>query len=169
MVQALQVVAQGSVRGTPGEHGPAGDALCSGIGLVHILCNEAGITDEATLAAALLHHCLGQISSGYMDLRRRFGPLVADLVCELDERGAALLSDRPLLRTRVTGGASHRARMILLASAIMDLRRLGEERQDRAVSIDAACVNARVASLRGTHATLEVLFDQELVRLAAQA
>lgn len=168
LVQALDVVALASVRGVPGHEGTADDSLRSGIGLVHILCNEAGITEEATLAAALLHHCLRQISMGYMDLRRRFGPLVADLVCELDQRGAGLLQDRPLSRHSASGVGSHRARMILLATAIMGLRHPAGVHHGVPVDIDFSALRASVASLRGTHATLEVLFDEELARVVAQ-
>jgi hypothetical protein len=168
LVQALDVVAKGPGRGMPRDDLPFVGTLRSGIGLVHILCNEAGITDEVTLAAALLHHCLLQTSLGYMDLRRQFGPLVADLVCELDESGAVLLPDRPLSRSRAGGVRSHRARMILLATAIMGLRHPVGERHDPLAWRDPAALNTTVASLRGTHATLEVLFDQELARVAAR-
>jgi len=169
LVQALNVVAQGPGRGMPRDDLHPGGTLRSGIGLVHILCNEAGITDEATLAAALLNHCLLQTSLGYMDLRRQFGPLVADLVCELDESGAGLLPDRPPSRDRVGGVRSHRARMILLATAIMGLRHPVGGHHDGPVRSDPAALNTTVTALRGTHATLEVLFDQELARVAALA
>jgi hypothetical protein len=50
----------------------------------------------------------------------------------------------------------------------MGLRHPIEEHHDALVRRDSDALTATVASLRGTHATLEVLFDQELVRVAAR-
>lgn len=147
--------------------GSAG-SLEHAIALVHILCNEAGITDDVTLVAAVLQDTLADTQLRYMDLRRQFGPLVADTVVELTDESSGFLKDRPPLRLHAVGSPSHRAKLITLAQQIAALREMTREPDLPEESAQTfAALRAEVEEMRGTHATLECLFDEESARVAA--
>jgi guanosine-3',5'-bis(diphosphate) 3'-pyrophosphohydrolase len=149
----------------------AGAAIFGGvehaIELVHVLCNESGITDDVTLAACVLHDNLRDTHMTYMDLRRQFGPVVAEVVAELADQNSGLLPDRPAVRLHASGSPSHRAKLITLAQQVVAMRDLagGALARGEAGGVSTESLNAVVESLRGTHTTLECLFDEARARL----
>ncbi|MCW5624797.1 MAG: HD domain-containing protein [Burkholderiales bacterium] len=148
-----------------GNHGIAG--VDQAIRLVHVLCNEAGITDDVTLAAAVLYDTCGETQAAQMELRRQFGPVVAGVVSELTDQIEGRLAPRDPLAAG-SGTVSHRAKMIIIASQIVALRHPGSVLDGWGdVAPESLVVSARavVDALRGTPATLEWLFDEELDRL----
>ncbi|MBI1397332.1 MAG: HD domain-containing protein [Betaproteobacteria bacterium] len=140
------------------------------ISLVHVLCNEAGITDDVTLAAAVLHDTLVETQATYMEMRRQFGPVVAEVVAELADDVDGPVKDRPALRLQGGGSLSHRSKLIRLAQQVVSVRELAPDaeqphRHRLPASFDA--IRSIVENLRGTHATLEYLFDEECTRFQA--
>lgn len=55
------------------------------ITLANILCNEAGITDENVLCAALLHDTIEDTETTYAKLLDLFGKTIADIVQEVTD------------------------------------------------------------------------------------
>ncbi len=137
------------------------------IALVHVLCNEAGISDDVTLAAAVLQDTIADTQLSYMELRRQFGPVLADVVAELTEEDSDTLKDRPPVRMHGAASQSHRAKLIRLAEQIVAIRDIGRDfdgtDETRTVTSRMA-IKTIVEELRGTHATLEYLFDEEDAR-----
>ncbi|MFO1319160.1 MAG: hypothetical protein U1F52_06060 [Burkholderiales bacterium] len=145
----------------------SGGTLEHAITLVHILCNEAGITDDVTLAGSVLFDTISETQLTYGDLRRQFGPVLAEVVAELTEESSAPLKDRPAIRLQAGGTYSHRARLIKLASLVAAIRELARDAQGDESMAERAAFDALLAAvdaLRGTHATLECLFDEEYYR-----
>lgn len=127
--------------------------------LAHVLCNEGGITDDVTLAAAVLHDIGFDARMAHTELRRQFGPVVAAVVAELAQepvqRGAA---------PAPTAVLSQRAKLVRLAVQIQRIRDLGQMTSDATPEIEAAIrsdATTIVDGLRGTHSTLEILFHEE--------
>lgn len=137
------------------------------IELLHILCNDAGISDDVTLAAAVLHDNLQDTRMTYLELRRQFGPVVAEVVAELTPADSGLLRDRPAVRLHANGAPSHRAKLITLAAQILAVRDLADGLNAEEADVDMSSLGAMreiVDGLRGTHTTLECLFDEARAR-----
>src|SRR5207244_7842625 len=55
------------------------------IAVAAVLATEAGVTDEATLLAALLHDTVEDTETTVQELQQLFGPVVAALVGEMSD------------------------------------------------------------------------------------
>ena len=55
------------------------------IGVAHLLHEEGGVTDVATLVAAILHDTIEDTETTLEDLEREFGPRIAGFVLELTD------------------------------------------------------------------------------------
>lgn len=142
------------------------------VALVRILAVEAGIDDPDILCAAALHDyledCCGSdgqpaLDKGRDQLRARFGDAVLAYVEALTDDKTLPKAERKRLQVERAAHASHGARLVKLADKIANLRDLIEfppadwpayrrrEYFDWTAEV--------VASLRGTHARLEALFD----------
>lgn len=167
LIEAFAVAAEKRRDPQRRSHEPAPSTIEHAISLVHVLCNEAGITDDVTLAAAVLHDTMSETRITYMELRRQFGPVVAEAVAELTDDVDGQLRDRPVVRLQGTGGLGHRAKLIRMAIQIVAIRELARMWDGSMTGPAAATVSALkgiVDGLRGTHATLECLFDEECLR-----
>ncbi len=138
------------------------------IALAHILCNEAGITDEITLAAALLHDTIEDTETTQEELARRFGSAVADIVMEVTDDKSLPSAERKRRQIEHAPSLSRRAKLVKLVDKIANLRDI-----DRTPPHDWSPERKRdyfdwarsvVDGLRGTHATLEQLFDTAYAR-----
>jgi guanosine-3',5'-bis(diphosphate) 3'-pyrophosphohydrolase len=168
-VEALAVAAERRYRSRQTAANASG--VEHAIQLVHILCNEAGITDDVTLSAAVLHDAGCDVRVAYHDLRRHFGPVVAAVVAELAQESAPAAAGSDDAGATATG-MSHRARLITIALQILKIRDLARMSTDLTAEADQAARNearATVDALRGTHATLECLFDDEWEHAAMAA
>ncbi|MEO8037886.1 MAG: HD domain-containing protein [Betaproteobacteria bacterium] len=126
--------------------------------VAHILCNEAGITDDVTLAAAVLHDVGFDARMAHLELRRTFGPVVAGVVAELAQDENAPRGSEP------TAALSQRAKLVRLAVQIQRVRDQSLVSADSIPGLDTAIradATAIVDGLRGTHSTLEILFHEE--------
>lgn len=147
------------------------DAACSPyinhpIDLLRVLLIEAEIQDPEVLIAALLHDTLEDTDTRAEELAERFGPEIRDLVLELTDDKSLPKDERKRLRIERAAALSPKARLVLLADKICNLRDLATSpppdwdlARRRAYFDWAAAV---VSPIRGTHPRLEQLFDLAL-------
>jgi guanosine-3',5'-bis(diphosphate) 3'-pyrophosphohydrolase len=138
------------------------------IALAHILCNEAGITDEITIAAALLHDTIEDTETTPEELSRRFGAAVGDLVVEVTDDKSLPKAERKRLQVEQAPSLSRRARLVKLADKIANLRDI-DQSPPHDWSLERkrdyfAWARSVVDGMRGTHATLEQLFEAAYAR-----
>lgn len=151
------------------------------IALLHILSNEARITDPAVLCAAALHDyledCCGKdgqptVEEGQQLLSDRFGPEVLSFVVAVTDDKRLPKHERKQLQVEYAGSAPFGARLVKLADKTANLRDItGSPPADWSLArrqeyFDWA--ERVVGQLRGTHAPLEALFDRELVKRPTQ-
>jgi GTP diphosphokinase / guanosine-3',5'-bis(diphosphate) 3'-diphosphatase len=138
------------------------------IALADTLANEAGITDPITLIAALLHDTIEDTDTSHQEIAAEFGAEIANLVDEVTDDKLLSKLDRKRLQIEQAAGISVRAKLIKLADKISNLRDINK-------SAPAGWTPARVQEyfdwakrvvdqMRGTHSTLEALFDAEFAR-----
>jgi guanosine-3',5'-bis(diphosphate) 3'-pyrophosphohydrolase len=154
-IEALTVASERRFRSRGGT-GPS--CVEHAVQLAHILCNEGGITDDITLASAVLHDIGFDARMAHMELRRQFGPVVAAVVAELSQE-EAMPRGGPSVHN-----LSQRAKLVRLAVQIQRIRDLAQLSNDATPDIEAAIrtdATTIVEGLRGTHSTLEILFHEE--------
>lgn len=133
------------------------------IALAHLLANEAGITDEGVLMAAILHDTIEDTETTGQELRDAFGPAVASIVMELSDDKSLPRFERKRLQIEHAAHLSDAARLVKLADKICNLRDIAHTPPAdwpltrRREYFDWA--RAVVEGLRGTHSGLEQLFD----------
>lgn len=118
------------------------------------LALELGVSDEATLAAAILHDTIEDTRTDYDDLRKQFGAEVADLVAHLtkDTRLPEELREEQFLRQ--VAGAPLAARLVKLADNydnLLDSRALPPDRRRDAARRKQPHVESLCASLPEEH------------------
>ncbi|GAB4214774.1 MAG: HD domain-containing protein [Synechococcales cyanobacterium] len=134
------------------------------IDLLTILTCEADIRDPEVLAAALLHDTLEDTDTQPEELTQLFGVRIRDLVLEMTDDKSLSQAERKRLQQQHAPALSYKARLIKLADKTANLRDLivapplnwslqrKQEYFEWAKSV--------VDQIRGTHATLEGIFDQ---------
>lgn len=138
------------------------------IALAAVLCNEAGIVNPVVIAAALLHDTLEDTDTLPGELKREFGTQVAQTVREVSDDKTLSKIERKRLQIQHAPALSYEARLVELADKICNVR-------DMASSPPQAWTLERrreyfdwakevVERLRGTHETLEKLFDEAYQR-----
>ena len=134
------------------------------IALLHVLSVEAGIADEAVLCAALLHDTLEDTATTVDELLERFGAPICSLVQEVTDDRSLPKAERKRRQIEHAPGLSPGARLVKLADKICNLRDLVDHppadwslERKRAYFDWAGEV---VDGVRGSHATLEILFDE---------
>ena len=134
------------------------------IGLAHVLCDEAGITNARILAAAVLHDTIEDTETTYEELRERFGKVVAGVVREVSDDKTLAQAERKRLQIEHAGHLSRRARLVKLADKTCNLRDIaaspprGWSLARRREYFDWA--KAVIDRIRGTHKRLEAAFDE---------
>lgn len=128
------------------------------------LCEQGGVDDPVTLAAALLHDTIEDTGATEPQLAALFGPEVARLVAEVTDDKALGKAQRKREQIRHAREISPRARCIKLADKLdnlTDLRRTPPPgwppARVRGYFVWAAAV---VDNLRGTNARLEAALDE---------
>lgn len=134
------------------------------IALVNVLANEAGIDDERVLIAAALQDTIAYAQTSEQEVAREFGQEITGIVLELSH--GKLLPKAKRVRWQVEQAAtlSRRARLVMLADAICNLRSVASNpppdwslpRRQQYFDV----VKASVAGLRGVHPALEHIFDE---------
>ena len=133
------------------------------IGLAHVLCDEAGITNARILAAAVLHDTIEDTETTYEELRERFGKAVAGVVREVSDDKTLAKVERKRLQIEHAEHLSRRARLVKLADKICNVRDVASNPPHdwslarRREYFDWA--KAVVDRIRGTNRKLEAAFD----------
>ena len=90
--------------------------------LARILTAEGGVTDAATIAAALLHDTIEDTETSAAELDREFGAEIRSIVEEVTDDKALPKADRKRLQVERASHASHKAKLVKLADKICNLR-----------------------------------------------
>lgn len=136
------------------------------IALANVLANEAGIVDVWTLAAALLHDTVEDTDTTAEELRRLFGDEITEIVLEVTDDKSLPTADRKRLQIEHAPHLGARAKLVKLADKISNLRDIRRTPpadwplERRREYLDWA--RRVVDGLRGTHRSLEALFDAEV-------
>ena len=134
------------------------------IAVANILLNEAGVTDEVVLMAALLHDTVEDTDTTFDEIERQFGQVVRDVVAEVTDDKSLPKAVRKQHQIDHAPGLSDRAKLVKLADKISNVR-------DTAISPPNSWPIARIdeylewgkaviSQIRGTHLQLEALFDE---------
>ncbi|NDP43451.1 MAG: bifunctional (p)ppGpp synthetase/guanosine-3',5'-bis(diphosphate) 3'-pyrophosphohydrolase [Aromatoleum sp.] len=133
------------------------------IALARVLAVEAGVKDEKTLIAAILHDTVEDTETTPEELRLRFGKTIASVVAEVTDDKKLVKHRRKELQIEHAPHLSKRAKLVKLADKTCNLRDVAKSpprgwplRRQRAYFDWAKRV---VDGLRGAHPWLEALFD----------
>ncbi len=134
------------------------------LALADILAREGGISDGATLCAALLHDTIEDTDTTMSDLEGAFGMEVASIVREVTDDKTLPKEERKRLQVEHAVHLSDKAKLVKLADKIANLRDVANsppadwtlERRREYFDWALAVVNR----LRGVHQQLEATFDE---------
>lgn len=132
--------------------------------LARVLAEDGGVTDAATLCAALLHDTVEDTETTPEEIERAFGSEVRSIVEEVTDDKSLPKAERKRLQVEHVAHASDKAKLVKLADKICNLR-------DIASSPPAAWPVERkqayfdwaksvIDQLRGVNARLEAVFDE---------
>lgn len=134
------------------------------IDVLSILANEANISDENVLCAALLHDTIEDTDTSAEELRIVFGQKIMDIVLELTDDKDLPKQTRKELQVAHAGQASYEAKLVKFADKIANLRDIKldppEGWDQPRIDEYFAWAKRVIDQLRGTHPVLEGLFDQ---------
>jgi guanosine-3',5'-bis(diphosphate) 3'-pyrophosphohydrolase len=131
--------------------------------LARILTVEGGITDAATIAAALLHDTIEDTETTPAEIEREFGSEIRSIVEEVTDDKSLPKVDRKRLQVEHAAHASRKAQLVKLADKIANLRDVASSPPDRwdltrrQEYFDWA--KRVIDQLRGAHSGLEAAFD----------
>jgi guanosine-3',5'-bis(diphosphate) 3'-pyrophosphohydrolase len=131
-----------------------------------LLAREGGVTDPATLTAAVLHDTLEDTETTPAELAREFGPVVRDLVLEVTDDQRLPKAERKALQAAGAPRLSEKAKRIRIADKIANVRDVTHhppahwDLARRRAYLD--WTETVVAGCRGSSTPLEALYDQIL-------
>jgi guanosine-3',5'-bis(diphosphate) 3'-pyrophosphohydrolase len=134
------------------------------LGLARILAAEAGVTDVATLCAALLHDTIEDTRTTSAELDVEFGAEIRRIVEEVTDDKALPKAERKRLQIEHAPHISDKAKLVKLADKISNLRDVahapphGWPLERRQEYFDWA--KRVIDGLRGIHPVLERAFDE---------
>ncbi|XP_063678179.1 guanosine-3',5'-bis(diphosphate) 3'-pyrophosphohydrolase MESH1-like [Bolinopsis microptera] len=97
------------------------------VGVMHILCEEAGITDIPTLMAAVLHDTVEDTDTSTQEILEAFGEEVAGIVKEVTDDKNLPKAERKRLQVVNAPHKSEKAKLVKLADKLYNLRDLSKE------------------------------------------
>jgi guanosine-3',5'-bis(diphosphate) 3'-pyrophosphohydrolase len=128
-----------------------------------VLATEAGVTDDVTLLAAILHDTVEDTKTTPEELEREFGREVAHVVAEVTDDKSLPKEVRKALQIHHAAAASRRAKALKVADKTCNVRDVtsappaGWSLDRRREYVDWAV--AVVAGCRGAEADLEAVFE----------
>lgn len=134
------------------------------IEVARLIADVGGVTDTATVLAALLHDTVEDTTTTEVELREVFGEEVAALVMEVTDDKSLPKAERKERQVAHAPSLSHGARLVKIADKISNIRAVrdnppeGWSAQRRRDYV--AWGRRVVAGIRGTNEALEALFDQ---------
>ena len=134
------------------------------ISLANLLANEGGITDINIIVTALLHDTIEDTDATAEEIEALFGATIKDFVLEVSDDKSLPSPERKRLQIAHASSCSYEGRLVKLADKICNL-------QDMLASPPVKWIMQRkreyfewarevIDQLRGTHADLEVMFDE---------
>ena len=141
------------------------------IAVATALAVEGGVSDEATLIAAVLHDTVEDTQTTFSELEQNFGAEVTGLVRELTDDKSLEKAERKRLQIEHAPHASPRAKEIKIADKICNVRNLVDSPpadwtlQRRREYV--AWSEQVVAGCRGVNAKLDAAFDEAVRRAKA--
>lgn len=136
--------------------------------LARVLAEVGGVTDAATLCAALLHDTIEDTATTQDELAQAFGPEVAALVSEVTDDKSLPKADRKRLQVEHAATISPKAKRIKLADKICNLTDVANSppadwsQERRREYFDWA--KAVTDQMRGRWPALDALFDAAYAR-----
>ena len=133
------------------------------LGLALVLTEEGGITDAATICAAILHDTIEDTDTTKSELEQEFGTEICALVLEVTDDKSLSKMERKLAQIEHAAYISDKAKRVKLADKICNLRDVAltppmdwplsrrQEYFDWAKSV--------IDNLRGVDIRLEAVFD----------
>jgi len=134
------------------------------VALVDLLVHEGGVTDLATLVAAVLHDTIEDTQTTSEEIQAVFGAVICTIVNEVTDDKALGRSACKQAQIDKAPNLSREARAVKLADKICNLRDVatnppaGWETERRQAYFDWA--KQVIDGLRGHHSLLEDLFDE---------
>lgn len=134
------------------------------LALARVLAEEGGVSDAATLCAALLHDTIEDTDTTADELRREFGDEVRAVVEEVTDDKALPKSERKRIQVEQAAHISDKAKRVKLADKICNLRDVARtppadwSLERRREYFDWA--KSVIDRLRGIDAGLEHAFDE---------
>ena len=134
------------------------------LALACLLSHDGGVTDEATLCAALLHDTVEDTETTRAELEEKFGIEVADIVAEVTDDKTLLKAERKRLQVEHAAHISRKAQLVKLADKICNLRDVADSPpagwplQRRQEYFDWG--KEVIDQLRGASPALEAVFDE---------
>lgn len=136
------------------------------IALLNVLTVDGGVESPVVLVAAILHDTIEDTHTTREELVQQFGEDVATVVMEVTDDKALPKARRKQLQIAHAATLSPSARLVKLADKICNLRDMAvspphmwsAQRIQDYFDWSAAVVDP----MRGTHKTLEALFDQAM-------
>ena len=131
--------------------------------LSRVLAEEGGVTDAATLCAALLHDTVEDTDTTPDELKRVFGAEIAGIVSEVTDDTSLRKADRKRMQVEHAAHISEKAKLVKLADKICNLRDVAtappqgwplERRQEY-----FEWAKQVIDQLRGVYPRLETIFD----------
>ena len=92
------------------------------IEVAELLVIEAGVDDETTLIAALLHDTVEDTETTIEEIRELFGPAVAAVVAEVTDDTTLPRQERRRIQLERAGGVSREAKLVKIADKISNIR-----------------------------------------------
>lgn len=92
------------------------------IALMHVLSEEAGVTDAHLLAVAALHDTIEDTDTTFEELIRVFGEEISKTVLELTDDKSLPKPDRKKRQIEYASRISHAGAIVLLADKVCNLR-----------------------------------------------
>ena len=133
------------------------------LALACVLSGEGGVSDTATLCAALLHDTVEDTDTSFDELEREFGAEIAGIVREVTDDKELDKRTRKALQIEHAAHASTKAKLVKLADKICNVRDVADSPpaswplQRRQEYFDWA--RQVIDQVRGVHPELEARFD----------
>ena len=133
------------------------------ITVANILLNEAGVTDETVLIAAILHDTVEDTETSFEEIEQQFGAQVRAVVAEVTDDKSLPTAERKQKQIEHASGLSDRAKLLKLADKTANLRDMVSATPDgwsiERIDDYLEWGKTVIDQLRGHHAKLESLFD----------
>ncbi|XP_043495603.1 guanosine-3',5'-bis(diphosphate) 3'-pyrophosphohydrolase MESH1 [Polistes fuscatus] len=134
------------------------------IGVANILVHEGDVYDPVVILAALLHDTVEDTDTSFDEIEQEFGYTVSQVVQEITDDKALPKAERKRLQIENAPKRSHRAKLVLLADKLYNLRDLQKSTPigwtPERVKEYFKWAKAVVDRIRRTNSNLEIALDK---------